>query len=101
MQVRDDLKDISNTINHLMLISNYLLDKNREWAKWYNNNCILTRFYDTNDGEVVKAGEYLYSEGIDLAYSLALLLQDINSIECCPKLKDYINKIFPTGLDYK
>jgi len=90
MKVRDDLKDISNTVKHLMLLSKYFLKLNLDWGKWWHNHDISSNW---EEGEIIQAALRLYSEGRDTAYSLGLILEQINSIETCPRLKDYINRI--------
>jgi len=104
MQIREDLKDISNNVAHLMSLGEYLCNKYREWTIWWGQNSIYAHLVKTNDGKVLNIGVNLYYEGRDSVYDLGMLLQEINSIKHCPRLKDYINKVkafrkdcIPTG----
>jgi hypothetical protein len=90
-KIRPDLKDISNTIEHLFLLSDNFLDKSGKWERWWNENSIRTRISD--DKELFPIVEEVYARGVETAYSLVDILPKINSIKRCPRLKDYISSI--------
>ncbi len=92
-KIRQDLKDISNTINYILGLADYFSDKAREWTKWWNDNNTRTNIYQTGDKGLIQAVEQVYASGVETAGSLSELLPKINSIKHCPRLKNYVSDI--------
>ena len=93
-QIRPDLADIANTVNHLLLLSKDFRKKWHEWGRiWYteHKNRSLEDIYEINDQEFIDSVEGIYSNGRGLARNLGDLLEVINYIEDCPKLKEYVD----------
>ena len=92
-KVRKDLKDISNTIKHLLLLGESFRQKHCKWTRWWNNNKTRTNIYQTGDKELIEAIEGVYARGVETALALSELLPKINSIKHCPRIKDYVSDI--------
>jgi hypothetical protein len=93
-KVRPDLEDISNTINHLLQLSNYFYQKTCKWGKWWNSGVADSIYRKGNgDKEIIQAAEWAYSAGAGFAQTLSDVLPKINDIGRCPKLKDYVKQI--------
>lgn len=108
MQIRKDLRDISNTVEHLFELSGYFrenfLNFGRIWHAEGRAGASLDNIYKINDPELkkgvkkekekfIKIVEDVYKAGRGTAHTLSLALTDINSIEICPTIQEYINKI--------
>lgn len=92
-KIRPDLKDISNTIEHLLLLSDYFVEKFIDWSRWWKEGNKITRIHQTRDKELIRIVEAVYVRGIETAQALGDILPKINSIKRCPRLKDYISEI--------
>lgn len=92
-KIRPDLKDISNTVEHLLLLSDYFVGKGTDWSRWRKENDKITRIHQTRDKEFIQTVEAVYVRGVETAQALGDILPKINSIERCPRLKDYISEI--------
>jgi hypothetical protein len=93
-KIRPDLKDISNTIFHLLQLSDYFRQKSCKWVRWWNND-VAEYIYRKGDGdkELIEAAEWAYRAGVGLAQTLSDVLPKINSIKHHPRLKDYVCEI--------
>lgn len=90
-EIRPDLQDISNTVNHLLQLSDYFSRKANKWTGWWNNNDSRSSVacYEKLHWFV----DRLYGKGVESALTLGQLLQEINVVEFCPRLKKYVEKI--------
>jgi hypothetical protein len=93
--IRADLEDISGTIKHLYELADYFKRNNVErWPDlWRNVRRGRKSIFSTRDQEFIKAVEEVYNHGRDTAVTLSRQLRNINDIESCPCLKDYIDEI--------
>jgi len=95
LEIRSDLTDISNTVKHLYILSNYFEKRRRKFERlWhFNDEGFISSIYLTKDADFIGIVERLYQIGISSSGALADQLQLINEIEVYPKIKDYIDTI--------
>lgn len=95
LEIRSDLTDISNTVKHLYILSNYFEKRRRKFERlrYSNDEGFISSIYLTKDADFIGVVERLYQIGISSAGALADQLQLINEIEVYPKIKDYIDTI--------
>lgn len=95
LEIRSDLTDISNTVKHLYILSNYFEKRRRKFERlWYSNDeGFISSIYLTKDADFIGIVERLYQIGISSAGALAEQLPLINEIEVYPKIKDYLDTI--------
>lgn len=93
LKIRSDLTDISNTVKHFYILSNYFEKRRRKFERlWYSNDeAFISSIYLTKDADFIGVVERLYQIGKSAAGTLAEQLQLINEIEVYPKIKDYID----------
>lgn len=95
LEIRSDLTDISNTVKHFYILSNYFEKRRRKFERlWHSNDeGFISSIYLTKDADFIGIVERLYQIGISSAGALAEQLPLINEIEVYPKIKDYIDTI--------
>jgi len=98
IEIRPDLKDIENTIVHLYQLGNYFSNNNRRrWSDlWYakhRGGKSLEDVYALEDQEFAYAVQGLYSDGREVAGTLALELPLINYIDQFPQVHKYVERI--------
>lgn len=95
LEIRSDLTDISNTVKHLYILSNYFEKRRKKFERlWYSNDeGFISSIYLTKDADFIGIVERLYQIGKNSAGTLVEQLPLINEIEVYPKIKDYIDTI--------
>ena len=91
-EIRADLKDISNSVIHLLEIAGMFHEKYLRWGEWWHR----TQGTGSNlfqNSEIRHVAERLYGEGRSTAGRLSEILPTINDINICQKLKGYIDVI--------
>ena len=75
-EIRPDLKDISNTVNHLLQLACILSERSIEVAKLWNNSFTRRQIFDYRNKEIINAVEALYTTGVGTAQKLSELLRN-------------------------